>query len=84
MLSLCEQVINNITPNQKAIIDRCTNIVYKYYEQGNYEGTPPTLDDFREGLLKQNEKEAKEIALALELFTKGSLNTFSKQTNEKI
>lgn len=81
VLSLCEQVINNITPNQKAIIDRCTNIVYKYYEQGNYEGTPPTLDDFREVLLKQNEREAKEIALALELFTKGSLNTFSKQTN---
>ena len=34
ILSLCEQIIKNITPNQKAIIDRCTNIVYKYYEQG--------------------------------------------------
>ena len=32
-------------------------------------------------MLKQNEQEAKDIALALELFTKGSLNTFSKQTN---
>ena len=81
ILSLCEQVINTITPNQKAIIDRCSNLVYKYYEQGNYEGTPPTLDDFRNLLLQQEEKEAKDIALALELFTKGSLNTFSKQTN---
>lgn len=81
ILSLCEQVINTITPNQKAIIDRCSNLVYKYYEQGNYEGTPPTLEDFRELLLKQEEKDAKDIALALELFTKGSLNTFSKQTN---
>jgi len=47
ILSLCEQVINNITPNQKAIIDRCVTLVYRYFKQGNYEGTPPTLDDFR-------------------------------------
>ena len=32
-------------------------------------------------LLRQEEKEAKDIALGLELFTKGSLNTFAKQTN---
>ena len=81
ILSLCEQIIKNITPNQKAIIDRCTNIVYKYYEQGNFKGTPPTLDDFRDVLLKQNEREARDIALALELFTKGNLNTFAKPTN---
>ena len=35
-------------------------------------------------LLKQNHKEAKEIALALELFTKGSFNIFAKQTNVEI
>ena len=81
ILSLCEQIIKNITPNQKAIIDRCTNIVYKYLEQGNFKGTPPTLDDFRDVLLKQNEREARDIALALELFTKGNLNTFAKPTN---
>ena len=44
-------------------------------------GTPPTLQDFREELLKQNEPEAQEIALAIELFTDGSLNTFAKHTN---
>lgn len=81
ILSLCEQVVSNITPNQKALIDRCTTLVYKNYEKRNYEGTPPTLEDFREVLLQQNEEEARDIALALELFTKGSLNTFSKQTN---
>ena len=41
-------------------------------------GTPPTLQDFREELLKQDEPEAQEIALAIELFTDGSLNTFAK------
>ncbi len=83
ILSLCEQLIggNNLGPKQKSIIDRCTARVYRYYQQSNYQGIPPTLQDFREELLKQSEPEAKEIALALELFTNGSLNTFSKQTN---
>ena len=83
ILSLCEQLIgsNNLGAKQKSIIDRCTASVYRYYQQVNYQGTPPTLQDFREELLKQNEPEAKEIALAIELFTDGSLNTFAKQTN---
>ena len=41
----------------------------------------PTLKDFREELLRQEEPEAQSIALAIELFTDGSLNTFAKQTN---
>lgn len=41
----------------------------------------PDLQDFREELLKQPEDEAKEIALAIELFTNGSLNTFAMNTN---
>ena len=83
ILSLCEQLIggNNLGPKQKSIIDRCTASVYRHFQQGNYMGTPPTLQDFREELLKQTEPEAKEIALAIELFTNGSLNTFAKQTN---
>ena len=83
ILSLCEQLIgtNNLGPKQKSIIDRCTAGVYRHYQQGNYQGTPPTLQDFREELLKQNEPEAKEFALAIELFTDGSLNTFAKNTN---
>ncbi|MDO5002748.1 MAG: ATP-binding protein [bacterium] len=83
ILSLCEQLIggNNLGPKQKSIIDRCTARVYRYYQQSNYKGIPPTLQDFREELLKQEEPEAKSIALAIELFTNGSLNTFAKQTN---
>ena len=68
ILSLCEQIMKNITPNQEAIIDRCTAEVYKYFQQGNYQGTPPTLDDFRDVLLKQEEQEARDIALALEFY----------------
>ena len=83
ILSLCEQLIGgaSLGAKQKSIIDRCTASVYRYYQQGNYMGTPPTLQDFREELLKQDEPEAQEIALAIELFTDGSLNTFAKHTN---
>ena len=50
ILSLCEQLIggNSLGAKQKSIIDRCTASVYRYYQQGNYMGTPPTLQDFRE------------------------------------
>ena len=83
ILSLCEQLIGkgSLGAKQKSIIDRCTASVYRFFQQGNYKGTPPTLQDFREELLKQPEPEAKDIALAIELFTDGSLNTFAKQTN---
>ena len=81
--SLCEQIIagHTFTKGQQSIIDRCTESVYRYYLQGNYQGVPPTLQDFREELLKQPEPEAHALALELELFTKGSLNTFAQQTN---
>jgi type IV secretory pathway VirB4 component len=83
ILSLCEQLIGgaNLGAKQKSIIDRCTASVYRAYQQSDYQGTPPTLQDFRQELLKQSEPEAKEIALAIELFTDGSLNTFAKETN---
>ena len=83
ILSLCEHLMgsSNLGPKEKSIIDRCTAKVYRVYQQGNYQGIAPTLQDFREELLKQPEPEAKQIALAIELFTDGSLNTFAKNTN---
>lgn len=83
IMSLCEQLIggSNLGAKQKSIIDRCTASVYRTYQQNNYQGEVPTLQDFRAELLKQDEPEAQEIALAIELFTSGSLNTFAKHTN---
>ena len=83
IMSLCEQLIGgeNLGAKQKSIIDRCTASVYRVYQQSGYTGIVPTLRDFREELLRQDEPEAREIALAIELFTNGSLNTFAKPTN---
>lgn len=80
IMSLCEQFLP-LGAKEKSIIDRCTANVYRPYQQNNYTGRVPTLQDFREELLKQDEPEAQDIALAIELFTNGSLNTFAKQTN---
>ena len=61
IMSLCEQLIggNNLGAKQKSIIDRCTASVYRTYQQNDYQGTVPTLQDFRDELLKQDEPEAK-------------------------
>ena len=82
VLSLCEQVMNGgLGAKEKSLIDRCTSIVYRDYLFGGCVGEAPTLKDFRKVLLEQPEIEAQNIALAIELFTDGSLNTFAKPTN---
>ena len=83
LLSLCEQLIGagKLSAKEKSIIDRCTAQVYRDYIRGGYQGQAPTLQDFHAELLRQPEKEAQDVALAIELFTDGSLNTFAKPTN---
>ena len=82
VMSLCEQLIGagKLGAREKSIIDRCIANVYRSYIR-DYSGTPPTLKEFHEDLLKQQEPAAKDIALAIELFTTGSLNVFAHQTN---
>ncbi|NEZ42609.1 VirB4-like conjugal transfer ATPase, CD1110 family [Paenibacillus alvei] len=86
VLSLCEQLMggHHLGAKEKSLIDRCTASVYRRFLQNNYKGDPPTLQDFRAELLKQDEPEAQDIALAIELFTSGSLNTFAKPTNVNV
>lgn len=81
--SLCEMIIagHRFSKGQQSIIDRCTELVYRDYKMRGYTGDVPTLKDFRDVLLEQPEAEAHSLALELELFTTGSLNTFAKETN---
>jgi len=83
LLSLCEQLVGSgkLSAKEKSVIDRCTAMVYKDYIRHGYKGEVPTLRDFHAELLRQPESEAKDVALAIELFTEGSLNTFAKPTN---
>ena len=82
IMSLCDMVSDGeLGAADKSIIDRCTTSVYKDYINGNYAGDPPTLQDFRYELLRQDEPNAKELALRLEMFTEGSLDTFAQKTS---
>ena len=80
VLSLFEQLDRKkeLGSKEKSIIDRCTSLVYQEF---NNTDEMPTLLDLRKCLLEQPEKEAKALALSLELFTDGSLNVFSHETN---
>lgn len=83
ILSLCEQLVGSgkLSAKEKSLIDRCTQIVYRPFIKRGCTGKIPTLKDFHKELLKQPEPEAKDVALAIELFTDGSLDTFAKPTN---
>lgn len=77
--SLFEQLDKNgLLPEEKSIIDRAVRSVYDNYRLG---GKLPTLVALHEELLKQEEPEAKRLALKMELFTSGSLNAFAHKTN---
>ena len=64
----------------KSIIDRCTIRVYADYMNGRTD-KEPTLMQLRDELLNQPEPEAHDLALCLEMFTTGSLNSFAHQSN---
>lgn len=81
LCSLCEEAAGKLTAGQKSVIDRCTASVYREYLYGGCTGKAPTLKDFYEVLKAQPEPEAQSVALSMELFINGTLNTFAKETN---
>ena len=83
IMSLCEQLMTGTTlhPQQKSLVDRALHKVYKEYIKNNYTGEVPTLVDLYNELLSQKVDESRDLALAMELFVHGSLNTFAKPTN---
>ena len=83
ILSLFEQIVGSgkLGTKEQSLVDRVARIVYRPYFRRGCTGKVPTLKDFHKELLKQPESEAKDLALAIELFTEGSLDTFAKTTN---
>ena len=81
--SILEQQMGTgrMSASHKSIIDRCTANIYQNYFQGKGKVRMPLLTDWREEVLKQVDPEAREIALAAELITEGSLNVFAHPTN---
>ena len=79
IMSLIEQVSRKgIDDTERSIIDRCVREVYQDSHSSN---DIPTLKTLRKKLINQREKEAKSLALKLEIFTDGSLDAFAYKTN---
>ena len=79
IMSLVEKIDKKgVGPQHKSVIDRCISQVYR---EASALSIIPTLVTLRGKLMEQPEKEAQEIALALELYTVGSLDIFGKQSN---
>ena len=91
--SLCETILGGkygLSQSQNSIIDRCVRQIYQPYlnwlnqhpEKGSCDlKHMPTLRLLYDVLLRQPEPEAKQIALALERYATGSLDTFAHTTN---
>ncbi len=83
VLTLLETALGkaNIGPKQESIIDRCMDPLLLAAEKT---GAAATLTDLYNLLKKQPEDEAQDLAVALELYVLGSLNSFAHQTNVDI
>lgn len=87
ILSLCEVIVGGrygLSPREKSIIDRCLKLTYHNYLQTFNQEDVPTLYDFYEQLKAQDDDEANQLAIALELYVKGNLSVFSNKTNINI
>lgn len=87
ILSLCELIVGGkegLTPVEKSIIDRCVTLVYGEYLADPDPAKMPILGDLYDALGRQEEKEAKHIRSALEIYVTGSLSVFNHRTNVDI
>jgi len=87
VLSLCDLLIGGsigLSAIEKTIIDRCLKKTFQEYVQDFNPNKQPTLLDFQLELEKQDEPVARDLALALEIYTKGSLGIFANRTNINI
>ncbi len=87
ILSLCELIVGGkegLTPVEKSIIDRCVTLVYAEYLADPDSAKMPILGDLYDALGRQEEKEAKHIRSALEIYVTGSLSVFNHRTNVDI
>ena len=87
ILSLCELIVGGkegLQPVEKTVIDRCVHQIYQPYFENPVPENMPLLEDLYNALLAQEEKEARHVATALEIYVKGSLNLFNHRTNVDI
>ena len=80
MLAICEQVVGGITAGQKSVIDRSVRLLYEDF-LSRKKDKEPVMADLVEVMKAQPEDEIRDVYLALEIFTTGSLSVFSHKSN---
>ena len=91
MMSLVESMLSvngsnesTITPQQKSLVDRCVRNTYKEYLDHDFDlKYMPTFKTFQSYLdeNKDSSEEARNLAEAVEYYTRGSMNIFSHLSN---
>lgn len=84
LISMCELIAGGregLTNLEISVIDRCVRLVYRKYLAEPIPENMPILEDFLNVIREQEEPEAKNLAIALELYVTGSQRLFNHQTN---
>lgn len=85
ILSLCEIAVGkeNMGARERSIVDRCTRRILNGQGCGKEKtkDDPVTLQTLYDELMAQNDRQARDVATSLEMFTEGSLNAFAQPTN---
>jgi len=84
IISMCELIAGGkqgLSNLEISVIDRCVKLTYRKYLADPKPENMPLLEDFLEIIREQEEPEAKNIAVALELYVTGSQRLFNNHTN---
>lgn len=83
--AVCKEILlpTELTGIHRTIIDRCIKEWYREIFQKRKHKSE-TLNELREYIFRQSEPEARDLYVALEMFTEGSLNVFSNESNVNI
>ncbi|MDU2155272.1 VirB4-like conjugal transfer ATPase, CD1110 family [Clostridium sp.] len=87
VMSLMELICakkEGLAPIEKTYIDKCVPKIYQKYMENPKPENMPILEDLWNELKKLNKQEATELADALEIYVKGSLQIFNHRTNVDI
>ncbi len=84
VFSFCELAANRnsgLKPEEKSVLDRGVQIIYRPYMENPVPDNLPILEDLYNVLLEMEEPDARYLATVLEIYVTGSYKVFNHRTN---
>ena len=84
VFSFCELAANRksgLKPEEKSVLDRGVQIIYRPYMENPVPENLPILEDLYNVLLEMEEPDARYLATVLEIYVTGSYKVFNHRTN---